>query len=99
MISVDANPYLVHFLDGKPNYLVAEFQENKLVFMEKTLRKIMENIGIQIPPSERVNYEMRTIVALNSENNDLFEKAFRNIYYRYHMPKDEYKWVAKYSGR
>lgn len=89
-------PYLVHF-DQKTQELIVHFEKGKLVFMMPRLKSIMLTIGIQIPPPERKNYEGRTVVRLENGSDSLFEKAFRNIYFKLHMPKDEYKWVKEFN--
>jgi len=75
-----------------PNILVAHIENGRILFMQEMLKDIMQKYGINIPPSERENYEGRSIVYLQDDDNKLFEKAFRAIYYPLHMPKDEYQW-------
>ena len=89
-------PYLVHF-DQKNQELIVHFEKGKLVFMLPRFKIIMQANGIKIPPSERKNYEDRTVVWLENGSDSLFEKAFRNIYFELHMPKDEYKWVKEFN--
>src|SRR5262249_6314486 len=77
---------------------VAQFDNGKVIFMQPRLRKIMETNGIHIPPNERKDYGNIDIIWLKDNGDLFFEKAFRSIYYRLHMPKDEYIWLENYSN-
>lgn len=83
-------PYLVSI--GSQDLLVAHIENGQVYFMEERLKEIMKNYGIQIPSSEIKNFEGKSVIYLKEDGNQLFEKAFRSIYYHLHMPKDEYQW-------
>jgi len=87
-------PYLVHFSEVDPKQtLIAHIEGGKVFFMQERLQKIMQNYGINIPPNERKDYGGESIVYLKNEGDDVFETAFRQIYYKLHLPKNEYQWV------
>lgn len=89
-------PYLISIGHNQfPNVLVAHIENGRVIYMQELLKKTMQNYGVEIPPNERKNYEDKVIVYLSGDEDKLFERAFRNIYYTLHMSKDEYKWSDK----
>jgi hypothetical protein len=52
----------------------------------------MKTIGITIPPDYRPSFDDKSVVYLEKENHQLFIRAFRDIYYHFHLPKNQYRW-------
>lgn len=86
--------YLVQI---REHQLVAHIEDGEVLYMQDRLKAIMQKYGIQIPPGERKKYEGKSIVYLQGSKDSLFEKAFRDIYFQLHMPKNEYEWVSTFD--
>lgn len=92
------NDYLVRVSHGLSVENIAHFKNNELVFMDERYRQIMSNIGIQIPPGERANYQNKGKIYLGDVSDELFKRAFKEVYYKLSLPKDEYKWQSTPSN-
>lgn len=90
----NSNEYLVRISHGIPAENIAHFKNDKLVFMNERLKQIMSNTGIQIPPGERDTYQNKGKIYLGEASDELFTKAFKEVYYRLSLPKDEYQWQS-----
>lgn len=81
--------------ETKKETIFASFTPESIKFAREQFQKNMETIGVQIPPQQRKDFQSRSVVYLNNkdpEKRKLFERAFREIYYPLHLPKDEYQW-------
>ena len=74
----------------KTNFVVVEFQKGKATFYDRILAAEMEESGVPIPDQLQREYGGKQAILLGDE---LFEKAFREIYYPYYIPASIYKLV------
>ena len=81
--------YLMYSVNGKEE-LCAKFEDGQFDCKDPILRNAMVNLGIQIPPDSRPDYEFKAVVY--HSDGALFEKAFKNVYYHLHMKKNIYHW-------
>ena len=70
--------------------VVAEWTRNEIRFHDLTLKNIMQSRGIDIPQNRRPDFGGRTVILSSDPNSELFIKAFRELYYPYSYPKNEY---------
>lgn len=71
------------------NFPVVEFNEKKTVFHNKYLEKEMSMVGISVPPFLASKFPGKKIVKLN---DDLFQQAFTEIFFKFNMDTSKYKW-------
>lgn len=89
MINQNSGNFLYH-IEEPEDKLFLSFENGKFTCYNSLFKKVMENQGIQIPPSFASTFNGSRKIYPTEEA--LFEKAFREIYFPLHMPKNEYYW-------
>lgn len=90
MITASLGNFLFH-VEPTGDSLFLSFQEGKFECVNALFRKVMENQGIKIPPNLTSEFAGRRTIY--PEEEGLFEKAFREVYFPLYMPKNEYYWA------
>lgn len=76
-------------INTKTGYVVVEFQDGKAHFYDRFLEAEMKETGILIPPAHIQAFGGKEVVFLG---DDLFEKAFIEIYYPLCIANALYQW-------
>ena len=71
------------------NQTLVEFHDHKPIFHNKYLEKEMKEIGIVIPDFLRGDFQGRAVIKLD---DDLFNRAFKDVFYPLHMDSSKYQW-------
>jgi hypothetical protein len=85
-----ANGETVKLVNKKTGFVVVEFLEGKAIFHDRFLEPEMRESGIAIPHELKPEFENKDRVLLE---DPLFEKAFKEIYYRFYIPHSIYDLV------
>jgi hypothetical protein len=85
-----SNGETVKLINKKTNFVVIEFNNGKATFHDRFLEPEMREAGILIPSELAAEYGGKETILLDDE---LFEKAFKEIYYRYYTPHSVYELV------
>jgi len=65
-------------INKQNGFIAAELHEDEAIIHDRFLEDDLERRGIEIPETLRDQYDGRTTVFMN---DDLFQKAFREVYY------------------
>ena len=72
------------------DFTVLEFQGEEVKFNDNYMQREMEEIGIQIPHLLQGEYKNKRVIKLT---DDLFQKAFKEVYYPLVLDETRFKWV------
>ena len=86
------NPEIMRLIDTKTGYVIIEFEENHVRFLNWFLEKELTNEGIFVPPFLSEEFEGKKAIF---PNDPLFEKAFVEIYCRFSLTDPSYQWVKE----
>lgn len=86
--SAFANGETVKLVNKKTGFVVVEFTNGKTTFYDRFLEPEMREMGIPVPPQLMAEYGGKENILLDDE---LFEKAFREIYFPYYIPQSIYE--------
>ena len=76
-------------VNEETGFVVVEFLDGKAEFHDPFLETEMRQVGIYIPPSKVHRFGEKEIVYLNDQ---LFKKAFTEIYYPLSIANSMYQW-------
>jgi len=76
-------------VNTKTGFVVVEFQNGKALFHDRFLEAEMKETGILIPRPHLAEYGNREVIFLGE---DLFEKAFIEVYYPLCIANSLYQW-------
>lgn len=76
-------------VNTKTGFVVVAFKDGKSAFYDRFLEEEMKETGIYIPPAMRKDFENKEVIFLGE---DLFEKAFLEVYYPLSIANSVYKW-------
>ncbi len=88
MTAAYPNGETLKLVNRRNGHVVVEFVNGKAIFHDRFLKPEMEEVGILIPHTHRDEFAGKETVLLDDE---LFEKAFIEIYFRYHIPHSLYE--------
>lgn len=74
----------------KTNTTLVEFRESDTEIHDSVFNKEMIEHGIIIPHFLKNQYNNQTTV---KKTDILFQKAFKEIYYRFELSSDQYRWI------
>ena len=87
-----SQPMRLLFRSSTQEKTVATVSEGKIEFYDEILKKVMESHGIQISTAKRESFAGRRIVFLADGNQELFIKAFKEIYYPHVLERHGCSW-------
>lgn len=77
---------------GGPEQLIATIRPpDTIEIHNEHLRRVMSQVGIQIPQHLQENFEGKRNIYLNDSEKALFIKAFVEVYFQLHMDKRIYQ--------